>query len=92
MASSNEESIVDEVESTIKKLKKIRAGHKGRVTYFTNKLNNNEYKSIGELESALNRLRLTYSKFDDAQTELVRKKLSIEITLRMNTEFLSQVF
>lgn len=57
-------------ESKMKHLKSTIAGHKSRVTYFKNKVNNNELTSIGELESALSRLRLTYEKFDSAQSKL----------------------
>ena len=72
MGSSGDENELSENDSQeiVRKLKHVRSGHKGRVTYFANKLRADEYTSTGELESALTRLRITYSKFNETQTEL----------------------
>ena len=51
-------------------LKNQRNGHKGRITYFNNQFEEHDNPSIGELQSMLHRLRVTYAKFDQVQSAI----------------------
>lgn len=57
-----------DTEEKIKYLSAKRNSYKGMVTYFYTKIN--EIKSIGEIQSALNRLRSAYVNYEQVQIEL----------------------